>query len=150
MASEGTIGIAAAGAAAADHGRYRPPHRAVVASRPTPPWPSGLRQRTSNPFHAGSNPAGGATSTTSGFARHSLPRRELQGRRLVTVRFTAAISHEGEWYVARALEVEVTSQGQSIDEALTNLREALELYFEDETLPEDIEPPIIATVQLSA
>ena len=25
-----------------------------------PPWPSGLRQRTSNPFYAGSNPAGGA------------------------------------------------------------------------------------------
>ena len=69
---------------------------------------------------------------------------------MVAVRFTAAITHEGEWYVARALEVEVTSQGQSIDEALANLREALELYFEDEALPEDIEPPIIATVQLSA
>ena len=69
---------------------------------------------------------------------------------MVVVRFTAAISHEGEWFVARTLEVEVTSQGQSIDEALANLREALELYFEDETLPEDIEPPIIATIQLSA
>ena len=44
----------------------------------------------------------------------------------------------------------MTSQGHSIDEALANLREALELYFEDEALPEDIEPPIIATVQLSA
>jgi predicted RNase H-like HicB family nuclease len=77
-------------------------------------------------------------------------RRELPGRRVVNVRFTAAIKHEGEWFVARALEVEVTSQGQSIDEALANLREALELYFEDETLPEDIEPPIIATAQLSA
>ena len=66
------------------------------------------------------------------------------------MRFTAAITHEGEWFVERALEVEVTSQGHSIDEALANLREALELYFEDETLPEDIGPPIIATVQLSA
>ena len=36
---------------------------------------------------------------------------------------------------ARALEVEVTSQGHSVDEALANLREALELYFEDEALP---------------
>jgi hypothetical protein len=26
-----------------------------------PPWPSGLRRRTSNPFFAGSNPAGGAS-----------------------------------------------------------------------------------------
>ena len=98
----------------------------------------------------GSAPAGGADPTTSGFFRCSLPRREPPGRRVVAVRFTAAISHEGEWYVARALEVEVTSQGHSIDEALANLREALELYFEDEALPEDIEPPIIATVQLSA
>jgi predicted RNase H-like HicB family nuclease len=94
--------------------------------------------------------AGGADPTTSDFALRSLPRRELPSRRVVTVRFTAAISHEGEWYVARALEVEVTSQGHTIDEALANLREALELYFEDEALPEDIEPPIIATVQLSA
>lgn len=53
-------------------------------------------------------------------------------------------------YVARALEVEVTSQGRTVDEALANLREALELYVEDDTLPEGIEPPIIATVQLSA
>ena len=89
-------------------------------------------------------------STTSGFGRCTLSRRELLGLRVVTVRFTAAISHENAWYVARALEVEVTSQGHSIDEALANLREALELYFEDEALPEDIEPPIIATVQLSA
>ena len=94
--------------------------------------------------------AGRADSTTSGFGRCTLSRRELLGLRVVTVRFTAAISHENEWYVARALEVEVTSQGHSIDEALANLREALELYFEDEALPEDIEPPIIATVQLSA
>lgn len=49
---------------------------------------------------------------------------------------TAAITHEGEWYVARCLQVEVTSQGTSIEEAMTNLREALELYFEDEPAPE--------------
>lgn len=66
------------------------------------------------------------------------------------VRFTAAVMHEGEWYVARALEVEVTSQGHTLDEALASLREALELYYEDEALPEAIEPPVIATVQLSA
>ncbi len=94
--------------------------------------------------------AGDAELATSDFVRCSLPRRELPGRKVVTVRFTTAITHEGEWFVARALEVEVTSQGHSIDEALANLREALELYFEDEALPEDVEPPIIATVQLSA
>jgi predicted RNase H-like HicB family nuclease len=66
------------------------------------------------------------------------------------MRFTAAITHEGDLQVARCLEVEVASQGETIEEALENLREALELYFEDEVLPEHIEPPIIATVELTA
>jgi predicted RNase H-like HicB family nuclease len=44
---------------------------------------------------------------------------------------TAVMVRDGEWYVARCLEVEVASQGETIDEALANLREALELYFED-------------------
>jgi predicted RNase H-like HicB family nuclease len=66
------------------------------------------------------------------------------------VRFTAAITHEVPWYVARCLEVEVTSQGESVEEAIANLREALELYFEDEPVPEGVEPPIIASVEVAA
>jgi predicted RNase H-like HicB family nuclease len=66
------------------------------------------------------------------------------------MQFTAAVTHEGDWQVARCLEVEVASQGHTVHEALANLREALELYFEDEALPEGLEPPIIATVELSA
>lgn len=38
---------------------------------------------------------------------------------------------EDNLYVAKALEVEVASQGESEEEALKNLQEALELYFED-------------------
>jgi predicted RNase H-like HicB family nuclease len=66
------------------------------------------------------------------------------------MRFTAAVSREHPLYVARCLEVEVTSQGESIDEALANLREALELYFEDQPLPESLEAPIIAPVDIPA
>jgi predicted RNase H-like HicB family nuclease len=66
------------------------------------------------------------------------------------MQFTAAITHEDSWYVARCLEVEVTSQGETVEAALANLKEALELYFEDEALPENMEPPIIATLSLSA
>ena len=44
--------------------------------------------------------------------------------------FTASVQREGEWYIAQALEVDVTSQGETLDDALANLREALELYFE--------------------
>ena len=44
--------------------------------------------------------------------------------------FTASVYRGEDWYVAQALEVDVASQGKSIDEALANLREALTLYFE--------------------
>ena len=57
------------------------------------------------------------------------------------MRFTAAITHEAPWYVAGCLEVEVAIQGKTVEEALANLKEALELYFEDARLPEAIEPP---------
>ena len=66
------------------------------------------------------------------------------------MKLTAAITNEGEWHVARCLDVEVASQGETAEEALENLREALELYFEDATLPASTEPPIIATIELSA
>ena len=39
---------------------------------------------------------------------------------------------EDKLFVAKALEVEIASQGKSEKEALGNLKEALELYFEDE------------------
>ncbi|WP_433624225.1 type II toxin-antitoxin system HicB family antitoxin [Nocardia sp. CA-120079] len=38
---------------------------------------------------------------------------------------TAAVHQEEDWYVAQCLEVDVASQGQTIEEALTNLREAV-------------------------
>ncbi len=68
---------------------------------------------------------------------------------MTNFQLTAAITHEGDWYVARCLQVEVTSQGETVEEALANLREALELYFEDEPLPADMEAPIIAPVSIS-
>ncbi len=39
---------------------------------------------------------------------------------------------EGDIYVAKAVEFEIASQGKTKTEALSNLKEALELYFEDE------------------
>ena len=44
--------------------------------------------------------------------------------------FTASVCKEGVLYVAQALEVDVASQGESAEDALANLREALELHFE--------------------
>lgn len=60
---------------------------------------------------------------------------------------TAAITHEGQRYAARCLQVEVTSQGRSIEESLDSLREALALYFEDAPAPEATEA-ITAPVEI--
>ena len=48
-------------------------------------------------------------------------------------RVHSVVWKENRWYVAKALEVEIASQGKSEIEALENLKEALELYFEDQT-----------------
>ena len=63
---------------------------------------------------------------------------------------TAAITHEGDLFVARCLEVDVTSQGDSMDDALANLKEALGLYFEDENEPVELSHPIVSRFQLPA
>jgi len=39
---------------------------------------------------------------------------------------------EDKYYVSQCLNVDVSSFGETIDEALENLREAVELYFENE------------------
>ena len=43
--------------------------------------------------------------------------------------FTASVWREDEWWIAQAIEVDVASQGESEEDALANLRDALELYF---------------------
>jgi len=45
-------------------------------------------------------------------------------------RFTASIIREGDWYVAQCLEIDIASQGKTVEEAMANLREALELHFD--------------------
>ncbi len=65
------------------------------------------------------------------------------------VELTAAITQEGAWFVARCLEVEVASQGRSAEESLANLREALELYFEDEPLPQNPSHPQIQLLKVA-
>jgi predicted RNase H-like HicB family nuclease len=38
---------------------------------------------------------------------------------------------EQPYYVAQSLNVDISSFGESIEEAIANLKEAVELYFED-------------------
>ena len=51
--------------------------------------------------------------------------------------FTAIIEREGDGYISFCPEFDIASQGETIEEARENLREALELFFED-TSPEEI------------
>jgi len=51
----------------------------------------------------------------------------------VKQKMTASIVREDNLFVAQCLEVDVASQGETADQALANLREALELHFEAPT-----------------
>jgi predicted RNase H-like HicB family nuclease len=43
--------------------------------------------------------------------------------------FSASVWQEDEWFVAQCMEVDIASQGETEDEALENLRDALALHF---------------------
>ena len=45
-------------------------------------------------------------------------------------KLSALITKEDDWYVARCVELDVTSQGKTFEEARENLKEAVELYIE--------------------
>ena len=45
-------------------------------------------------------------------------------------RFAAIIQREGKWFVALCPELDVASQGETIEEARGNLAEAIQLYLE--------------------
>ena len=45
--------------------------------------------------------------------------------------FTAIVYKEGNLYVAECPEIGTASQGESIEEAVSNLKEATELYLEE-------------------
>ena len=47
--------------------------------------------------------------------------------------FTATVWQEDDWYIAQAFEIDVASQGPTEEEALANLREAIELSLESLT-----------------
>lgn len=59
--------------------------------------------------------------------------------------FTATVWRDGNWYVSQCLEVDVASQGETEEEALANLKEALELHFE---LPHATRPPDVKMIEV--
>lgn len=70
----------------------------------------------------------------------------------MTYKFTTVITREGKWYVAHCVELGVASQGKTIESAQKNIKEAVELYLEDE--PETKKyfsknAPLITTIEIA-
>jgi len=69
----------------------------------------------------------------------------------MTYKFTSVITKEGKWYVARCIELGVVSQGKTIEEAQKNLKEAVELFLEDQPKVKKSLPklaPLVTTLEL--
>ncbi len=65
--------------------------------------------------------------------------------------FAISIVPEGEWFIARCPELNVTSQGRTLTEAEDNIREAISLYIESfglEDIPETPVKPLWTTVEV--
>lgn len=61
---------------------------------------------------------------------------------------SAVIRQEGRAYTAWTPELDVASQGHTIEQALANLREAVELYLEDEEAPAIGEAAFLTTFEV--
>src|ERR1035437_6933044 len=59
--------------------------------------------------------------------------------------FAATVWREGRWYVSQCLELDVASQGDTEEEALANLKEAIELHFEP---PQATRPPQVRLIEV--
>lgn len=46
----------------------------------------------------------------------------------MTIKYNVVVQKEDKWYVAKCLDNNVASQGKTIESALDNLKEALELF----------------------
>jgi predicted RNase H-like HicB family nuclease len=62
---------------------------------------------------------------------HPIEEKSMHAKRKpMPTRFTALIEREGDGCVALCPELDVASQGDTVDEARANLKEALELFLE--------------------
>ncbi len=63
--------------------------------------------------------------------------------------FSSVVWKEDDMYVSWCPDLDIASQGKTVEEALNNLKEAIELYLEDEDaqIPSE-KSPILATVSL--
>lgn len=65
-----------------------------------------------------------------------------------TQRFTAIIEREGDGFVALCPELDVVSQGQTVDAARSNLQEAVELFLETAS-PEEVQQRLAGEIYIT-
>ena len=65
------------------------------------------------------------------------------------MKLTAIIKKEGDGYVSLCPELDIASQGASIEEARDNLKEALELFFETAS-PEEVKRRLHGEVYITS
>lgn len=58
----------------------------------------------------------------------------MKGVMTMSIKYNVMIQKEENWYVAKCLDNNVASQGKTIEEAMQNLKEALELYAQTEKI----------------
>jgi len=80
---------------------------------------------------------------------HLLSNKNPNRGDIMKFNFMVSVIKEDDWYVASCLENHVASQGKSREEALVNLQEALELYFEDIDDVPNIEKPFVTTLEIA-
>ena len=66
----------------------------------------------------------------------------------MSIKYNVMIQKEENWYVAKCIDNNVASQGKTIEEAMQNLKEALELYMQNET-PEKPKEIFITTLEVA-
>ncbi len=66
------------------------------------------------------------------------------------INLQSVIWKEDDYYISQCLDVDISSFGKTKKEALENLQEALELYFEDTPFPKhtEVRSPALASVTL--
>lgn len=66
----------------------------------------------------------------------------------MSIRYNVIVQKEEDWFVAKCLDNNIASQGKTIEDALNNLKEALELYAQSEEaeMPKEM---IITTLEVA-
>ncbi len=66
----------------------------------------------------------------------------------MSIKYNVIIQKEDNWYVAKCIDNNVASQGKTIEEAMGNLKEALELYIQSEE-PKQPKEIFITTLEVA-